>query len=59
MFDALSPTVHCNIPWLGISLFHFFLTVQWQISYLQSLGCTVTPTSRLHASRLIEQYKSL
>ncbi|KAF3433211.1 hypothetical protein FNV43_RR24313 [Rhamnella rubrinervis] len=30
-----------------------------QISYLQSLGCTVTPTSRLHASRLIEQYKSL
>ncbi|KAI3840313.1 hypothetical protein MKW92_008789 [Papaver armeniacum] len=30
-----------------------------QISYLQSLGCTVVPTSRLHASRLIEQYKSL
>ncbi|PQM38932.1 ATP-dependent DNA helicase SRS2-like protein [Prunus yedoensis var. nudiflora] len=30
-----------------------------QISYLQNLGCTVTPTSRLHASRLIEQYKSL
>ncbi|TQD98578.1 hypothetical protein C1H46_015826 [Malus baccata] len=30
-----------------------------QISYLQSLGCTVAPTSRLHASRLIEQYKSL
>lgn len=30
-----------------------------QISYLQSLGCTITPTSRLHASRLIEQYKSL
>ncbi|KAK7840511.1 atp-dependent dna helicase srs2-like protein [Quercus suber] len=30
-----------------------------QVSYLQSLGCTVTPTSRLHASRLIEQYKSL
>lgn len=30
-----------------------------QISYLQTLGCTITPTSRLHASRLIEQYKSL
>ncbi|KAH0979274.1 hypothetical protein GBA52_006451 [Prunus armeniaca] len=30
-----------------------------QISYLQNLGCTVAPTSRLHASRLIEQYKSL
>ncbi|KAB5532248.1 hypothetical protein DKX38_018918 [Salix brachista] len=30
-----------------------------QIGYLQNLGCTVTPTSRLHASRLIEQYKSL
>ncbi|CAH9139656.1 unnamed protein product [Cuscuta epithymum] len=30
-----------------------------QISYLQSLGCTVVPTSRLHASRLIEEYKSL
>ncbi|XP_068656555.1 ATP-dependent DNA helicase SRS2-like protein At4g25120 isoform X2 [Aristolochia californica] len=25
----------------------------------QGLGCTVVPTSRLHASRLIEQYKSL
>ncbi|KAJ8772422.1 hypothetical protein K2173_027599 [Erythroxylum novogranatense] len=30
-----------------------------QIAYLQNLGCTVTPASRLHASRLIEQYKSL
>ncbi|XP_023635685.1 ATP-dependent DNA helicase SRS2-like protein At4g25120 isoform X2 [Capsella rubella] len=30
-----------------------------QIAFLHSLGCTVTPTSRLHASRLIEQYKSL
>ncbi|KAL8051059.1 hypothetical protein ABFX02_06G120800 [Erythranthe guttata] len=30
-----------------------------QISYLQSLGCTIVPTSRLHASRLIEEYKSL
>ncbi|KAJ0263320.1 ATP-dependent DNA helicase SRS2-like protein [Hirschfeldia incana] len=30
-----------------------------QISFLHSLGCTVVPTSRLHASRLIEQYKSL
>ncbi|XP_015581831.2 ATP-dependent DNA helicase SRS2-like protein At4g25120 isoform X1 [Ricinus communis] len=30
-----------------------------QIGYLQNLGCTVVPTSRLHASRLIEQYKSL
>ncbi|XP_030530157.1 ATP-dependent DNA helicase SRS2-like protein At4g25120 isoform X3 [Rhodamnia argentea] len=30
-----------------------------QISYLQKLGCTIAPTSRLHASRLIEQYKSL
>lgn len=30
-----------------------------QISYLQSLGCTIKPDSRLHASRLIEQYKSL
>ncbi|KAJ3678702.1 hypothetical protein LUZ60_002505 [Juncus effusus] len=30
-----------------------------QISYLRSLGCTVVPTSRLHASHLIEQYKSL
>ncbi|KAF8412470.1 hypothetical protein HHK36_000434 [Tetracentron sinense] len=30
-----------------------------QIAFLQSLGCTVVPTSRLHASRLIEQYKSL
>ncbi|XP_020263066.1 ATP-dependent DNA helicase SRS2-like protein At4g25120 isoform X2 [Asparagus officinalis] len=30
-----------------------------QIAYLQKLGCTITPTSRLHASRLIEQYKSL
>eukprot|EP00249_Psilotum_nudum_P004906 c18401_g1_i1 orf=15-302(-) len=30
-----------------------------QISYLQNLGCTIAPTSRLHASRLIEQYKRL
>ncbi|WZZ76075.1 hypothetical protein YC2023_087445 [Brassica napus] len=30
-----------------------------QIAFLHSLGCTVVPTSRLHASRLIEQYKSL
>ncbi|XP_059300266.1 ATP-dependent DNA helicase SRS2-like protein At4g25120 [Lycium ferocissimum] len=30
-----------------------------QIAYLQSLGCTMVPTSRLHASRLIEEYKSL
>ncbi|XP_038907257.1 ATP-dependent DNA helicase SRS2-like protein At4g25120 isoform X1 [Benincasa hispida] len=30
-----------------------------QISYLRNLGCTITPTSRLHASSLIEQYKSL
>ncbi|KAK7343980.1 hypothetical protein VNO77_13148 [Canavalia gladiata] len=30
-----------------------------QISYLKKLGCTMTPTSRLHASHLIEQYKSL
>ncbi|KAJ0961820.1 hypothetical protein J5N97_029648 [Dioscorea zingiberensis] len=30
-----------------------------QIAYLHSLGCTIVPTSRLHASRLIEQYKSL
>ncbi|KAL5973814.1 hypothetical protein ACLOJK_030472 [Asimina triloba] len=30
-----------------------------QIAYLQNLGCTIVPTSRLHASRLIEEYKSL
>ncbi|XP_047320013.1 ATP-dependent DNA helicase SRS2-like protein At4g25120 [Impatiens glandulifera] len=30
-----------------------------QVAYLQSLGCTVAPTSRLHASTLIEQYKKL
>ncbi|XP_010318187.2 ATP-dependent DNA helicase SRS2-like protein At4g25120 isoform X1 [Solanum lycopersicum] len=30
-----------------------------QIAYLQSLGCTTVPSSRLHASRLIEEYKSL
>ncbi|CAD6217992.1 unnamed protein product [Miscanthus lutarioriparius] len=30
-----------------------------QISYLRNLGCTITPTSRLHASNLIEKYKSL
>ncbi|CAM8908704.1 unnamed protein product [Rhodiola kirilowii] len=30
-----------------------------QITFLQSLGCTIAPTSRLHASNLIEQYKSL
>ncbi|XP_028553260.1 ATP-dependent DNA helicase SRS2-like protein At4g25120 isoform X2 [Dendrobium catenatum] len=30
-----------------------------QIAFLRNLGCTVTPTSRLHASRLIEQYRSL
>ncbi|GAU18208.1 hypothetical protein TSUD_26730 [Trifolium subterraneum] len=30
-----------------------------QISYLKKLGCTMTPTSRLHASHLIEQYKAL
>ncbi|KAL9271631.1 ATP-dependent DNA helicase SRS2-like protein, partial [Drosera capensis] len=30
-----------------------------QIAYLRSLGCTVVPESRLHASRLIEQYKSV
>ncbi|KAK3183345.1 hypothetical protein Dsin_030631 [Dipteronia sinensis] len=30
-----------------------------QIAFLRSLGCTMDPTSRLHASRLIEQYKSL
>ncbi|XP_039116072.1 ATP-dependent DNA helicase SRS2-like protein At4g25120 isoform X1 [Dioscorea cayenensis subsp. rotundata] len=30
-----------------------------QIAYLHKLGCTIAPSSRLHASRLIEQYKSL
>ncbi|KAK9293210.1 hypothetical protein L1049_021199 [Liquidambar formosana] len=30
-----------------------------QIAFLQNLGCTIAPTSRLHASSLIEQYKSL
>ncbi|KAK3125074.1 hypothetical protein QOZ80_7BG0599640 [Eleusine coracana subsp. coracana] len=30
-----------------------------QISYLRNLGCTIIPTSRLHASHLIEKYKSL
>ncbi|GAB2272776.1 hypothetical protein Dimus_007595 [Dionaea muscipula] len=30
-----------------------------QIAYLRSLGCTVVPESRLHASHLIEQYKSV
>ncbi|CAI9091956.1 OLC1v1027080C1 [Oldenlandia corymbosa var. corymbosa] len=30
-----------------------------QVAYLQNLGCTVIPSSRLHASHLIEQYKSL
>ncbi|KAL9254672.1 ATP-dependent DNA helicase SRS2-like protein [Drosera capensis] len=30
-----------------------------QIAYLRSLGSTVVPESRLHASRLIEQYKSV
>lgn len=35
------------------------LFVPWQIAYLQNLGCTIVPTSRLHASRLIEEYKSL
>ncbi|KAG4908274.1 hypothetical protein JHK84_056800 [Glycine max] len=30
-----------------------------QISYLKKLGCTAIPTSRLHASHLIEQFKSL
>ncbi|CAJ2627930.1 unnamed protein product [Trifolium pratense] len=30
-----------------------------QISYLKKLGCTMIPTSRLHASHLIEQYKAL
>ncbi|KAH9770507.1 dna helicase [Citrus sinensis] len=30
-----------------------------QIAFLRSLGCTEAPASRLHASRLIEQYKSL
>ncbi|KZV24457.1 ATP-dependent DNA helicase srs2-like [Dorcoceras hygrometricum] len=30
-----------------------------QVAYLQSLGCATVPTSRLHASRLIEEYKSL
>ncbi|XP_056683975.1 ATP-dependent DNA helicase SRS2-like protein At4g25120 isoform X2 [Spinacia oleracea] len=30
-----------------------------QIGYLHSLGCTIVPESKLHASRLIEQYKTL
>ncbi|KAK6926254.1 UvrD-like helicase, ATP-binding domain [Dillenia turbinata] len=30
-----------------------------QMAYLRNLGCTVVPTSRLHACHLIEQYKSL
>ncbi|KAL2900752.1 hypothetical protein RDABS01_025834 [Bienertia sinuspersici] len=30
-----------------------------QIGYLHKLGCTVVPESKLHASRLIEQYKTL
>ncbi|KAG0448353.1 hypothetical protein HPP92_027878, partial [Vanilla planifolia] len=30
-----------------------------QIAYLKNLGCAVIPTSRLHASHLIEQYRSL
>uniref|UniRef100_A0A7C9D031 UvrD-like helicase C-terminal domain-containing protein n=1 Tax=Opuntia streptacantha TaxID=393608 RepID=A0A7C9D031_OPUST len=30
-----------------------------QINYLRKLGCTVVPESKLHASHLIEQYRSL
>ncbi|KAG0585848.1 hypothetical protein KC19_2G043800 [Ceratodon purpureus] len=30
-----------------------------QVAFLRSLGCTTDPTSRLHASKLIEQYKKL
>ncbi|XP_024520223.1 ATP-dependent DNA helicase SRS2-like protein At4g25120 isoform X1 [Selaginella moellendorffii] len=30
-----------------------------QIAFLRSFGCTVNPSSRLHASKLIEQYKAL
>ncbi|KAL8152407.1 hypothetical protein V2J09_010167 [Rumex salicifolius] len=30
-----------------------------QIAYLRTLGCTIVPESRLQASHLIEQYKSL
>ncbi|XP_044491763.1 ATP-dependent DNA helicase SRS2-like protein At4g25120 isoform X2 [Mangifera indica] len=30
-----------------------------QMAFLRSLGCTEIPTSRLHASRLIEHFKSL
>ncbi|KAJ9545731.1 hypothetical protein OSB04_025438 [Centaurea solstitialis] len=39
-------------------LLKYFSSVS-HIAYLQNLGCTTVPTSRLHASRLIEQYKSL
>ncbi|XP_048493417.1 ATP-dependent DNA helicase SRS2-like protein At4g25120 isoform X2 [Beta vulgaris subsp. vulgaris] len=30
-----------------------------QIGYLHKLGCTIVPESKLHASRLIEQYRTL
>ncbi|CAI5459501.1 unnamed protein product [Closterium sp. Yama58-4] len=30
-----------------------------QLTYLKQLGCTVEPSSKLHASKLIEQYKNL
>lgn len=42
---------------IDVTTLLFFLLMQ--IVYLQNLGCTIVPTSRLHASHLIEQYKSL
>ncbi|KAH6771248.1 P-loop containing nucleoside triphosphate hydrolases superfamily protein [Perilla frutescens var. hirtella] len=64
--EPTSKQVGCNLPEvydLAFGLlrkepvyeFHIIL----EIGYLQSLGCTIVPTSRLHASRLIEEYKSL
>jgi hypothetical protein len=48
----------CNILSISLLLTHeIHLLVQ--IAFLHSLGCTVNPTSRLHASQLIEQYKTL
>lgn len=55
-------------PKAGLHFKNYLTQFEWvihcspsvlQIAYLHKLGCTIAPSSRLHASRLIEQYKSL
>ena len=49
----------CSRACIALVLHFAHAILFMQLLYLRQLGCTVTPTSKLHASKLIEQYKAM